>query len=284
MHRYALGSSDANRRDAAASVLAFLRTTAAIWDPCTNWQWGGGEGAVSQITASLLLFQPSWSQSPLHGKRLHGWCWVHDDLSSSFTCLVLGQCVPTASPTADPPLPCDFSLGDSCPLISISLFVCTVLIHWRRWKKHPLFHSMVILVLSQTTSLSSLSRRRQARLEGREVLGESSSNQGICGETKQLRQCPPASGLFHQPQISSRQVISSTWRHGLMCLGGCAAGGEKFEITYLSDCFCDNVLQNQGDGWLKNMVIREICWTSAKIHVVICVWRGAANFTRRASN
>lgn len=140
MHRYALGSSDANRCDAAASVLAFLRTTAAIWDPCTNWQWGGREEAASHITAFSLLSQTSWSQSPLHGKRLHRWCWVHDDLSSSFTRLVLGQCVPTASPTADPPVCPVTSLWETAALLFLS--VCLSAQSWfidAGEKKKPTF-------------------------------------------------------------------------------------------------------------------------------------------------
>jgi len=56
---------------------------------------------------------------------------------------------------------------------------------------------MIILCLSQTTSLTLLSQCKQAGLEGQEVL-KAAAVRGTCGETKQLQAVP-----------SYLQVISS---------------------------------------------------------------------------
>jgi len=67
MHRHVLDSLDANGCDSAASVLAFLHTTATMWDLPTNWQCGGEEEGVSHSNAFFLLSQPSLSESFLYG-------------------------------------------------------------------------------------------------------------------------------------------------------------------------------------------------------------------------
>lgn len=106
--RCVLDSFDANRCGTAASVLAFQHTTAALWDLHTNGQWEGKE----RNKHSPILLHFCCYLSPLGVSLLcdHCWCWGHDDLSSLFMSLVLGQCVPTALPTADPPVcPCELS-------------------------------------------------------------------------------------------------------------------------------------------------------------------------------
>lgn len=118
------------------SMLAFCISH----QPWICLQRGSGEERSHLLcNCTFVVISAPWESASSEWAVTAAQGWGHDDLSSSFLpSLVLSQCVPRASLTADPRVcPCDHFLGDSCLFIFIGLLVCRVWISWHRWKKTP---------------------------------------------------------------------------------------------------------------------------------------------------